>query len=132
MKETEQGKRETETQRGHEKEREGETVKREVRYFTSISGADQGYVFNTQMCTMLRYWSHSLLVILSGHHDQEPTASRLPIRSGAEALQVEQGPSRGEASPRLISIQKKRNEINNTGNPSAKKKNRKMRHIFRN
>lgn len=64
-----------------------------------VVGADEGQASKTPMCITLRYWSHSLLVIHSGHPDHEPTASGLPIRNGAPALQVEQGPSRGETPP---------------------------------
>ena len=51
-----------------------------------VVGADEERAFKTQMCTTLRHWSHSLLVIHSGHPDHEPTASRLPVRNGAPAL----------------------------------------------
>lgn len=102
MKEREQGERDTETEREDmgRKQRERQRVKaKEVRYFMPIAGADEGHVFKTQMCTTHRYWSHSLLVICSGHPDHEPTTSRLPVRNGAPALQVEQGPSCGETPP---------------------------------
>lgn len=70
-----------------------------VRYFTPVTGADHGHFVKTHMCTTLRHWSHSLIVIHSGHPDHEPTTSRLPVRNGALALQVEQGPSHGETPP---------------------------------
>ncbi len=103
VKEREQGRvrdRDTEREDTIRKHRERQGVKpKEVRYFTPVAGANAGHVFKTQKCTMLRYWSHSLLVIHSGHPDHEPTASRLPVRNGAPALQVEQGPSHGETPP---------------------------------
>ncbi len=77
VKEREQGRvRDRDTEREREREdtrrKQGErqgAKPKEVRCFTPVAGADDGHVFKTQMCTMLRYWSHSLLVIRSGHPD---------------------------------------------------------------
>lgn len=103
VKERERGERETdtETQRGHGEEIEAETESKDEggALLHTSRWTIEGHVFKTQMCTALRYWSRSLLVIHIGHPDHEPTPSRLPVRNGAPTLQVEQGPSHGETPP---------------------------------
>lgn len=75
------------------KETERQKVRtKEVCYFTPVTGADEGHGGAPRSDTGHILSLASIVVIQ--HHN--PTTSKLPIRNGAPALQVEKGLSRGE------------------------------------
>lgn len=100
VKEREQGRvrdRDTEREDMRRKQRERQSAKpKEVRYFTPVAGADDGHVFKKRRCVPCSDTGH--ILCLSSRVVIQ-TAGRLPVRNGAPALQVEQGPSHGETPP---------------------------------